>query len=96
MMTHRYKVGDKVIFTNDFGVCWGVKTITALALRPTTRDDAGPQRPCYHYEGSDTPWFPTYERNLSLATEEDLKASAEDLQKKYGFIPTIEQLGGCY
>lgn len=93
---HKFKVGDKVIFTNDFGVCWGVKTITSLTYRPTTRDDAGPRRPCYHYEGSDTPWFPVDERNLTLATKEDLSASSEELQKKYGFTPTIEQLGGCY
>lgn len=91
---HKFKVGDKVIFTNDFGVCWGIKTITELALRPTTRDDLGPQRPCYHYEGSDTPWFPTDEAHLKPASEEDFTMTTEQLQEKHGFTPT--EWYGCW
>lgn len=93
---HKFKVGDKVVYTNDFGVCWGVKTIVSLEYRPTTRDDDGPQRPTYHYEGTDTPWFSVDERNFTLAEPGDLTATAEELQAKYGFTPTVEQLGGCY
>jgi hypothetical protein len=99
-MSHRYKVGDKVIFTNIFGVCWGVKTITSLEYRPTTRDDNGPQRPCYHYANSDTPWFPTDEETLRLADEEDLImdlwgfGDLSFFQRKYGFKPT--ETYGCW
>lgn len=85
-MTHRFKVGDKVIFTNDFGVCWGVKTITAL--------DERTGKPTYHYEPTETPWFSTNEIHLTPATAEDLTATAEQLQQKYGFTPT--EWYGCY
>lgn len=96
MNNHKYQVGDKVIYTNDFGVCWGVKTITSLEYRATTRDDNGPQRPTYHYEGTETPWFSVDEKNFTLADVEDLTADDEFLQTKYGFKPTLDQLGGCY
>lgn len=99
-LNHIYAVGDQVVYTNDFGVCWGVKTITRLDSHPTTRDDDGPRKPTYHYKGSDTPWFPVSERNLSPADEEDLWFAAmgidEHFQRKHGFIPTLEALGGCY
>jgi len=100
-MAHKFKVGDRVIYTNDFGVCWGVKTITECTSRPWTREDY-PQRPTYHYEGSDTPWFSVDENNFKLATEHDLMMAdwwfgAEDyFQTTHGFIPTVGQLGGCY
>ena len=83
---HKYKIGDKVIFVNDFGVCWGVKTITGL--------DERSGRPTYHYEPTDTPWFSTNEENLILASRSDLRASQEELQVKYGFMPT--DWFGCY
>ena len=91
-MTHKFKIGDKVIFTNDFGVCWGVKTIIAL--------DERTGRPTYHYADSNTPWFSVCETNFVLADEEDLSINIEDnwqfFQDKYGWTPTVEQLGGCY
>lgn len=96
---HQFKVGDKVIYTNDFGVCWGVKIIIHCAIFPTTRHEDGPQEPRYHYEGTDTPWFPVAERNLTQATAEDLahhdKGDDDYFQRKHGFQPTLEQLGGC-
>lgn len=87
-MAHKYKVGDKVIFTNDFGVCWGVKTITALDER---------NGPTYHYEPTDTPWFSSAENHFQRADEEDLSKAPDDLaffQDKYGFVPT--ETYGCW
>ena len=43
-MDYKFKIEDKVIFTNDFGVCWDVKTIIAL--------DERFNRPTYHYAGN--------------------------------------------
>ena len=85
-VSHRFKVGDQVIFTNDFGVCWGIKTITAL--------DERCNKPTYHYEPTDTPWFSTDEYHLTLAEPEDFSLSPQELQLKYGFTPT--EWYGCY
>jgi hypothetical protein len=89
-LNYKFKVGDKVIFTNDFGVCWGVKEIIAL--------DERTNRPTYHYADSDTPWCSVCESNLVLADKEDLTVGDnwEFFQDKYGWKPTVEQLGGCY
>jgi len=92
-MDYKFKIGDKVIFTNDFGVCWGVKTIIAF--------DERKERPTYHYADSDTPWFSVCESNFVLADEDDLARedfASNDVyfQNKYGWTPTVEQLGGCY
>lgn len=87
-MKHKFSIGDQVVYTNDFGVCWGVKTITALDQRTGS--------PTYHYEDSDTPWYSVNERNFALASPDDITASPADLQLKYGFTPTVEQMGGCY
>lgn len=92
-MSHKYAVGDKVIFTNVFGVCWGVKTITALDER---------NGPTYHYEGSDTPWFSVAEVHFCLADAEDILVDATMtkeikcvyFQRKYGFTPT--EWYGCW
>lgn len=83
---HKFSVGDKVIFTNDFGVCWGVKEITGL--------DERTGRPTYFFEPTDTPWFSSGEEHFTLAVAEDLTASAYELQQKYGFTPT--EWFGCY
>ena len=91
-MEYKFKVGDKVVFVNDFGVCWGVKEIIAL--------DERTNRPTYHYADSDTPWFSVCETNFVLADEEDLSLEFDEnwqfFQKKYGWKPTTDQLGGCY
>jgi hypothetical protein len=63
-MEHKFPIGAKVIFTNEFGMCFGVKTVTG-------HDQRG-GRPTYHYEPTDTPWFPTDEANLTLADTQDL------------------------
>lgn len=93
MNQHRFAIGDKVVFTNTFGVCWGVKTITAL--------DERTGRPTYHYTPTDTPWFSTDEQHLTIADHDDLVMDMWGLehkwsyfQDKYGFIPT--EWYGCY
>lgn len=91
MADHKFSIGDKVVYTNDFGVCWGVKTISGL-------DDRG-FGPTYHYEGSETPWFSVDESNFVLANGVDIIADAINntayFQEIHGFTPTLEQLGGC-
>lgn len=77
MSVHKFEVGQNVVYVNDYGLCWGVKTITELTER------AG--QPCYHYEGSDTPWYAVEEKNLRAAAAGDEGASNQELQAKYGF-----------
>lgn len=55
----KFKVGDKVFYTNSNGVKWGIKTITEVV------EWHGENR--YHYEGSDSPWYPVAEQCLKLA-----------------------------
>lgn len=96
MTKHKYPIGSKVVYTNDFGVCWGVKTITEHS--DIIYGESGV--PTYFYEGTDTPWCPVSEKNLKLANGVDLIAdqTSNDLyfQEIHGFKPTLEQLGGCY
>jgi hypothetical protein len=54
----KYKVGDRVIWTNVYGVCWGERTITEV-LEP----DKWEQR--YMITPTDTPWM--YVREPQLA-----------------------------
>ena len=85
-MNHKFAVGDKAIFVNDFGVVWGIKTFIAL--------DERSGKPTYHYEGSDTPWYSVDENNFITPEPEDFSLSREELQTKYGFKPT--DYFGCY
>lgn len=85
-MDYKYAVGDKVVFVNDFGVVWGIKTIIGL--------DERTNKPTYYYEGSDTPWFSVNENNLIRPDAEDFDLSRDELQVKYGFKPT--DYFGCY
>lgn len=89
---HAFKVGDRVIFTNDFGACWGVKTIIRLDTLKLSRSS----HPVYYYTPTDTPWMYTHEYNLKLADADDAGLDWDQLQAKHGFKPTLEQLGGCY
>lgn len=83
--THKFKVGDVVIFVNDFGVVYRW-TISELTTYQPRRD--GPYVPAYHHEGTQTPWFPTEESRLRRATHWEKSMPIEMLQKKYGFTPT--------
>lgn len=92
----KFNVGDRVVYTNEYGVCFGLKTIIEQVAWPTTRDDNGPTEPRYHHEGSDTPWLPKQEARYTLADQEDLDAEdwlgdLDHYQTKYGFKSTKEQ-----
>lgn len=89
--THAFAVGDRAVFTNEYGVCFGVKTITSLETRSYDFHGQTVTKLCYHYEDTDTPWFPSEERFFKLATEEDLTATPAELHKKHGFPTTEEQ-----
>ena len=94
---HLFDVGDKVVYTNDFGMCWGVKTITAQCTRTYDLWGVPEVLPTYHYEGSETPWFSVPQKNFTKATKEDLVAHDSGdttyFQKKYGF--KLDDLFGC-
>lgn len=88
--THKFSIGDKVIYVNIFGVVY-FWTINGL----TTWDKVdGTIVPAYHHENTQTPWFPTEEKLLRWATKKDLKLTQLELQAKYGFTPT--EWYGCY
>lgn len=53
---HKFKPGDRVIYTNGFGVNFGEKIVAAVALWDGI--------PRYYYEGTDTPWYPVHEHQL--------------------------------
>lgn len=82
-----------MIFTNCFGVCWGVRTIIGHDYR---------NGPTYFYAGSDAPWFSSAEEHFRLADKNDLhmQATASEearwtyFQDKYGFTPS--DYGGCW
>jgi len=76
MTDPKFSPGDRVVFTNEFGVCWGVKTITSQEP-PLT--EGGPLR--YHYANSDTPWYPVSEVNLKAADAEDLDWAGQDWEE---------------
>lgn len=82
----KFKVDDVVVFTNIFGVCWGLRTITEVGERTG--------RPVYQIDITDTPWFMGGEENFKLADAEDLTMSLEQLQQKHGFTPT--EYFGCW
>lgn len=83
--THKFKVGDKVIFVNDFGVVW-LWEISELTWWDHYKD--GTKEPAYHTLNSQTPWFPTRESLLRKATWIDINSTPEKLQERYGFTPT--------
>lgn len=56
-MTPKYKVGDFVIFTNSYGVCFGEREIVSVEERTG--------KPCYIIKPTDTPWFAVPEDELS-------------------------------
>jgi len=58
----KFKVGDKAIYTNEFGVCWGEKTITEIAPPEHPLSKFGPH---YYITPSDSPWCPVRESTLT-------------------------------
>lgn len=93
---HKFKVGDFVVYTNDFGVCWGVKVISELDTRNYDLWGDPHTVMTYHYVGTDTPWFSVNECHFVMATDEDLMNNGNDnyFQNKYGFKPV--DYFGCY
>ena len=55
-VSHKYEVGDSVIWINDYGVNLGKRTIVSK------ENFYG--RPAYQIEPYDTPWCPVLEKNL--------------------------------
>jgi hypothetical protein len=55
-----FEVGQRVIYTNPQGVCWGEHRVTEVVPEFTQRlRDAGKHR--YHITPTDTPWYPVGE-----------------------------------
>jgi hypothetical protein len=95
-IVYKFSPGDKVVYTNEYGVCWGVKTIVSRGECGLRRKNYT-LRAGYTYEGSATPWCPVDEKHLRLATEEDLMhadwwfGSELYFQQKYGRDTTKEE-----
>ena len=54
---HKFKVGQTVIFVNDYGINWGERTVTELIDNPV--------RGCtYKITPTETPWFDCNKDNL--------------------------------
>jgi hypothetical protein len=56
----KFKINDKVIYTNPQGVCWGEKTIVGYEL--WTGETYTAHR--YYISPTDTPWYPVHEDGL--------------------------------
>lgn len=57
----KFSPGDKVIYTNPQGVCWGERTILKAEL--WERDYGNHWR--YYISDSDSPWYPVNENCLT-------------------------------
>lgn len=58
----RYKLGDRVVWTNSYGVCWGIRTISEVG----EPDKFGHR---YYITPTDTPWMYVREANLAPSPE---------------------------
>lgn len=58
----KYKAGDRVIWTNDYGVCWGVRTIKEV-------DEPDKWGHRYYITPTETPWMYVREANLTPSGE---------------------------
>lgn len=56
----KFEVGDRVTFTNDYGVVFEGKTVTEIEMNPV-------RGVTYYITPTDTPWFAVNERNLARA-----------------------------
>jgi hypothetical protein len=59
MIEYKFKIGDRVIYTNSNGVMIGEKTIIGLDTRTS--------EPTYYIVPTDTPWFSVSEEGLVKA-----------------------------
>lgn len=60
----KFKVGDKVVFTNDYGVVFPGREITEVVVWCDGDYENDYWR--YHVTPTDTPWYPHKEKHLSL------------------------------
>ena len=86
---HKFAVGDTVVYTNPYGVCWGLRTITGLSERSG--------KPTYFITPTDCPWFASDEENFTAPDLEDLCLAGylggpDHFQRKYGRVTTREEL----
>jgi hypothetical protein len=63
----KFKVGDVVEYTNEYGVHIGQRKISAIDDSTGWSDD----EPRYFLTPTDTPWYSVRERSLHPATLED-------------------------
>ena len=61
----KYKIGDKVIYINGYGVNWGIKTI--IGVEDITWGNGNG----YYIDPTDTPWFAVQEENLHSIKQEE-------------------------
>jgi hypothetical protein len=61
-VTPKFKVGDIVTYTNDYGVAWRGRTITGIEYWE------GLDEPRYFYEPHDAHWYSVPESSLTLET----------------------------
>lgn len=54
----KFKIGQRVTFTNDYGAMFPGKTIVFIEIIDF--------RPRYYVTPTDCPWYPKHEENLSL------------------------------
>ena len=66
---HKFKIGDKVNWTNSNGVKLGARTIIGL--------DARTNRPTYYLDPIDTPWFAVDEEELEVADPAPVEVVAQ-------------------
>ena len=60
-----FKIGQKVIYINDYGVCWGEKEVIGIDNSWYGLDSS----PRYYIEPTEAYWFPVNERNLRAAKQ---------------------------
>lgn len=67
MLTPKYTVGQRVLYTNQQGVEIGIKTIVGI---DKTDFPARTGQPRYFIEPTDTPWYSVAEKCLAPAPPE--------------------------
>lgn len=82
----KYNLGQQVIYTNEYGVCFGIKRVIYRVY------DNGKCK--YIYENSVTPWHPVEEERFTIPDDNDIFVGNNIglnngyFQKKYGFDAT--------
>lgn len=79
MTTTQFSVGDRVTYTNEFGVVFRGRTVTEVVRIPDDPEAygtwAGQTR--YYISPTDAPWFPVRERELTLEVSAHDRADIE-------------------